>query len=162
MSNPITIADFPVERSKQYAKEQETYNPKLIEGGHAVALKASIDTTVLGFTSYFDKLFDLRQVRKPYAQFDPPPGKRVLFLLGSIVSSSLGSSDRREAQKVRVVSIQPIVGSATSDTMSWELENRRDLQLKEKQSLLDVFDQLDALAKDWELGNGARSQYYKA
>ena len=158
-----TIDNLGIGANERYAKDQQLFEPKLIEESRLVPQKTEVSVLKPYVPIEWEQLFSLgKQI--PWASFSPPPNYytqgKPLFSYQLI--PSLGGYEKQEADEDRLEALEDSLKKPHkkhSGPMNQEEDSENEE--RERQILLSLFRCIHKLDKTLSLINARRNQYQR-
>lgn len=158
-----TIDNLGIGANERYAKDQQLFEPKLIEESRLVSQKTEVSVLKPYVSIEFEQLFSLGKT-VPWAAFSPPPNYYAQSkpLFSYQVIPSLGGYEKQEADEDKLEALEDSLKKPHkkqnrnfSDAKDEENEER------ERQILMSLFRCINKLDKTLSLINARRNQYQR-
>jgi len=158
-----TIDNLGIGANERYAKDQQLFEPKLIEESRLVSQKTEVSVLKPYVSIEFEQLFSLGK-RVPWATFAPPPNYYVQAkpLFSYQLIPSLGGYEKQEADEDKLEALEDSLKKPhKKQSPDFSDEKEEEEEERERQILMSLFRCITKLDKTLSLINARRNQYQR-
>lgn len=159
-----TIDNLGIETSVRYALDQETYDKSMLSDSRSVSTQVSVEVNSPTYSPYLESFLGSSR-QASWAAFYPPKryNKQKKRLFSSSLIPSLGGEEFVDTQIQRVKHKHEHEKEKRSDAaeLDWEEDKEQQEQDHESESLIELFEEIQALDKQLNQINARRTQFQK-